>query len=134
MMNGIAITCIDVGNIRVYLPDENASRQHQVEIGLFLYGNTDSFYKDNCRDIYADVRNTSNYQLFISMWTMFKYGYGYKHSVAFNGLDLWNMKIKVQQDKNIVFVDSKGKVVLDKLLYYDISKAVRDEYIKQNLI
>lgn len=133
-MNGIEITCVDVGNIRIYIPDERASIQHQVEIGLFLYGNTDDFYKDNCRDIYADVGNTSNYQLFVSMWTMFKYGFRYKHSKAFQGLDLWNMKIKVQQDKSIVFVDSKGKVVLDKQLYNAMSKAVRDECIKRNLI
>lgn len=133
-MYGIEVNCIDVDNIRVYLLDKNASRQHQVEIGLFLYGNKDGFYRDNCRDMYADVGNTSNYQLFVSMWTMFKYGFRYKHSVAFYGLDLWAMKIKEQQDKSIVFVDSKGKVVFDKQRYTAISKAIRDEYIKQNLI
>ena len=132
-MNSIEVTCIDVENIRIYLPDENASTQHQVEIGLFSLQTKDDFVKEFCKDIYYNIKNTSRYQLFISMWTMFKYVNRYRHSVAFHGIDIWQMKM-IKKDNSIVFVNSKGDIVLDEGKYNNISKALRNEMEKHNLI
>lgn len=132
-MNSIEVTCIDVENIRIYLPDENASTQHQVEIGLFSLQTKDDFVKEFCKDIYYNINNTSRFQLFISMWTMFKYVNRYSHSVAFHGIDIWQMKM-IKKNNNIVFVNSKGNIVLDEGKYNNISKALRNELEKHNLI
>lgn len=133
-MQGIEINCVDVENIRIYLPDENASKQHQLEIGLFLFHGKDDFVRGICKDIYSNVKNTSNYHLFLTMWSMFKYINRYSRSVAFHGLDIWRMKMFVQPDNNIVFVNGRGEVVLDKEKYNKISKALRDEFKAQNLL
>lgn len=132
-MHGIEINCIDVENIRIYLPDENASTQHQVEIGLFLFNGKDDFVRGICKDIYYNTKITSNYKLFISMWTMFKYVNRFSRSVAFHGLDIWQMKM-FEACNDIVFVNNRGDIVLDEEKYNKISKALRDEFKAQNLL
>lgn len=132
-MNGIEINCIDIENIRIYLPNENSSLQHQVEIGLFSLQTKDDFVKEFCKDIYYNIENTSKYQLFISIWTIYKYVNRYSHSIAFHGIDIWKMKM-IKKNNDIVFVNSKGDIVIDEGKYNSISKALRNELKKQKLI
>lgn len=70
---------------------------------------------------------------FISIWTIYKYVNRYSHSIAFHGIDIWQMKM-IKKNNNIVFVNSKGDVVIDEDKYNNISKALRNELKKQNLI
>ncbi len=124
-MRGIEVKCIETGGVRIYLPDKNSNGQHLYEIAMFLSAKDNELVKNICKNVFANVKNTPDYQLFISMWTMAKFGNKYNCSVAFYELNLWNLKMRVQNDRSIVFVDKFGKVVLDKPKYTEIAKAIR---------
>ncbi|MBP1559845.1 MAG: hypothetical protein J6C96_01185 [Oscillospiraceae bacterium] len=114
--------------IHIKLPDENSCEQHHREIGLFLYNKDDEHIKNALNELGIDKDLISNYEIFILLWFLCKEQYNYKHSIAFDGLDIWDMNLTYLDENTIVFVNEQNKIVFNENAYDIISKNIRDKY------
>lgn len=121
---------INVNNntVNIQLPDENSCEQHRQEIGLFIYRIDDELIRDFLNEIGIEADIIHNYQLFVFLWLMFKQQKKYTHSISFDGLDIWNMRIVFLDNDTVVFVNDKNEVVFTEETYNIIARDIREKY------
>lgn len=121
---------INVNNnaVNIQLPDENSCEQHRQEIGLFIYRIDDELIRDFLNEIGIEADIIHNYQLFVFLWLMFKQQKKYTHSISFDGLDIWNMRIVFLDNDTVVFVNDKNEVVFTEETYNIIARDIRENY------
>lgn len=114
--------------VNIQLPDENSCEQHRHEIGLFIYRIDDDLIRNNLKEIGIDADMITNYELFVFFWLMFKQQKNYTHSVAFDGLDIWDMRIVFLDNDTIVFANDKNEVVFNEETYNIIARDIRKKF------
>lgn len=121
---------INVNNnvVNIQLPDENSCEQHRQEIRLFIYRIDDELIRDFLNEIGIEADIIHNYQLFVFLWLMFKQQKKYTHSISFDGLDIWNMRIVFLDNDTVVFVNDKNEVVFTEETYNIIARDIREKY------
>lgn len=121
---------INVNNnaVNIQLPDENSCEQHRQEIGLFIYRIDDELIRNFLNEIGIDADMINNYQLFVFLWLMFKRQKNYTHSISFDGLDIWNMRIAFLDNDTTAFVNDKNEVVFTEETYNIIARDIREKY------
>ena len=105
--------------------DDDSSEQHIDEIKLFLIDKSDNHIKDCMKEIGIDVSKISDYMLFVFIWLCTKECKKYTHSIAFEGLDIWDMNIAFLDEDTIVFVNDKNNIVFNETFYNLIADTLR---------
>ena len=108
-----------------YIDKKDRNEQYLLEMGQFMCHPTDENLKRTFSKVGINTDKFTNYMFFVLLWIIYKAQDNYTDTIAFDGLDVWNMKLYVTDDKAIVFVNDNGDLVMNEELYNRMSSEIR---------
>ena len=108
-----------------YIDKKDRNEQYLLEMGLFMCHPTDENMKRTFNKVGINTDKFTNYMFFVLLWIIYKAQDNYTDTIAFDGLDVWNMRLYVTDDKAIVFVNDNCDLVMNEDLYNRMSSEIR---------
>ena len=113
--------------INIHILDvKDTNEQYLLEMGLFMCHPTDENMKRAFNKFGINTEEFTNYILFVILWIIYQTQDDFTDTIAFDGLDVWNMKLYVTDNKEIVFVNDNGDLVMNEELYNRMSSIIRE--------